>query len=295
MTDLLDITTRPIGEASQRVTVREPSHGLLSVDIGEVWRYRELLQLLVWRNIMVRYKQSVAGIGWALFRPLIQMAIFTIIFGRVAKLPTPGNMPYMIVTLTALLPWTYFASSLTAAGGSLVDAAGVATKVYFPRLLLPLSNLFAGLVDFAIAFVMLIAVVAWQYRDPSTSINVTWRVVCLPLFLLYAAVAALAVSLWLSAFMVKYRDVKHLLPFLVQCWQYASPVAYWSGVVPERWRLLYFVNPMAGVAEGFRWSLLGAPAPHWQGFGISIVITLALLLTGLCYFRRTERVFADIV
>ncbi len=279
-------------EGRGQVTIRRPSRGFVSLGLGEVWAYRDLLQLMIWRNTIVRYKQSVVGIGWAVFRPLIQMVIFSIIFGRLAKLPTPGQVPYTIFTYVALLPWTYFAAALTGASNSLVDSAGMATKVYFPRVILPLSNVVAGLIDFAVAFAVLAVMMFW-YRD---RITVVWSAVaCLPLFLALAVASAFGAGLWLSALMVKYRDVKHVLPFLIQCWMYVTPVAYTAELVPDRWRLVYGLNPMAGVIDGFRWALLGRSQPHWGGLAASAAVATVMLLAGLCYFRRVERTYADIV
>ena len=276
--------------SSTHVKVIEPSKGWLSLNLREVWRYRELLQLLVWRNTIVRYKQSVVGIGWALIRPLTSMVIFSVIFGRLAKLPSDG-IPYPIFTYVALLPWHYFAGCLTGASGSLVGGAGLVSKVYFPRLILPLSNLFSGLVDFCISFTVLIGMMIW-YRG---QITVTWGVLCLPLFILLAMMTALAVGLWLGSFMVRYRDVGHLLPFITQVWMYLTPVAYSASLVPGRWRLVYALNPMAGVIDGFRWALLGRSQPDWGAMAISTAATILILIGGLYYFRRTEKTFVDIV
>jgi len=275
---------------SEIITIREPSKGWLSLNLGEVWRYRELLQLLVWRNTVVRYKQSVVGIGWAIIRPVTSMIVFSIIFGGLAKLPSDG-IPYPIFTYVAILPWGYFAGCLTGTGTSLVSGAGIMKKVYFPRLILPLSTLFTGLVDFAIAFIVLIGMMVW-YHD---YISISWGIVCLPLFLLLAMLTALAVGLWLTSFAVKYRDIQHLLPFISRIWMYLTPVVYSANLVPPRWRLVYALNPMAGVINGFRWALLGKSAPDWSGMAVSSCVTLIILITGLYYFRRTERTFVDIV
>lgn len=270
--------------------VIEPSKGWLSINLREIWRYRELLQLLVWRNTIVRYKQSVAGIGWAVIQPVTSMVVFSVIFGQLAKLPSDG-IPYPIFTYVALLPWNYFAGCLSGSSQSLVGGAHLVSKVYFPRLILPLSTLFTGLVDFAVSFTVLIGMMVW-YRH---QIAVTWGIVLLPMFLLMAMMAALAVGLWLTSLMVKYRDVQHVLPFLVQVWMYLTPVAYSAGLIPDRWRLVYALNPMAGVIDGFRWALLGRSQPNWGAMAISAVATTVLLLSGLYYFRRTEKTFVDIV
>ena len=296
-TDTDDVRDDPGEEApssSTLVTVRAPSQGWRSLNLIEVWHYRELLQLFVWRNIIVRYKQSVAGIAWAVMRPVTQMVILSFIFGKMAKLDSEG-VPYPLYTFVALLPWNYFSGCLRDASNSLVTGASIAKKVYFPRLIFPLSNLFTGLVDFAVSLVVLIGLMVW-YWD---SIDITWGVACLPLLLLLAMVTAFAVSLWMSALMVKYRDVRHVLPFVIQIWMYLSPVAYAAklvgSVASEGWCLVYSLNPMVGVINGFRWALLGQATPDWPGLLASIDATLILLVTGLYYFRRTERTFADIV
>lgn len=273
-----------------RVRLIEPSKGWISLNLGEVWRYRELLQLLVWRNTVVKYKQSVVGIGWAILKPVISMVVFSLIFGRFAKLPSEG-IPYPIFTYVALLPWLYFANCLGNTSGSLVGGAGLVSKVYFPRLILPLSNLFTGLVDFCISFLVLVGLMVW-YR---AHITLTWGIACLPVFLLLAMMTALAFGLWLTSFSVKYRDVQHLMPFVTQVWMYLTPVAYSAKLVPERWRLIYSLNPMCGVIEGFRWALLGKSSPNWTAMLISAVVTAVVLVTGLYYFRKTEKTFVDIV
>jgi lipopolysaccharide transport system permease protein len=278
-------------DQSEIITIREPSKGWLSLNLREVWRFRELLQLLVWRNTVVRYKQTVVGIGWAIIRPVLTMVVFTVIFGKLAKLPSDG-IPYPIFTYVALLPWGYFAGCLTSTSGSLVGGAGLLTKVYFPRLILPLSNLFTGLVDFAISFTVLIGMMFW-YRD-SITVSIG-GIFCLPIFLILAMMTALAIGLWMSAFMVKYRDVQQLLPYITQIWMFISPVAYSASLVPERWQLAYALNPMAGVIEGFRWALLGKDSPNWNAIIVSTVATLIILVSGLYYFRRTERTIVDII
>jgi len=286
----MDVQTTMSTATSELVTTIERSRGWLSLNLREVWRYRDLLQLLVWRNLAVRYKQSFIGIGWAIIRPVTTMITFSVIFGGLAKLPSDG-IPYPIFTYVALLPWAYFSGCLTGTSGSLVGGAGMMSKVYFPRLILPLSRLFSGLVDFCIAFAVLISMMVW-YRS---SITVTWGVVFLPLFLLLAMTSALAVGLWLSSLMIKYRDVKLMLPFLTRTWMYMTPVAYTASLVPAKWRLLYALNPMVGVVNGFRWALLGRTQPDWSGMAVSAVVTLVLLVGGLYYFRRTERNYVDIV
>jgi len=266
----------------------QPTRGLFCLDLNGIWHYRELLYFLIWRDIKVRYKQTVIGAGWAIFQPLMTMVIFTIVFGNFAKIPSDG-LPYPIFAYTALLPWNYFAQAISRSGVSLVGNANLISKVYFPRLIVPLSAAVAPLVDFVVAFVVLLGMMAWFGIVP------IWHVLTLPLFLFIALVAALAVGLWLSALNVKYRDVGYTIPFLLQFWMYASPVAYPVSLVPEKWRLLYSFNPMAGVIEGFRWALLKQEAPDFGVMLISAVMIMALLFGGIVYFGRTEQTFADIV
>ena len=266
----------------------EPSRGWLSLKLGEVWQYRELLYFLAWRDVKVRYKQAGLGIAWAVLQPLITMVIFSVIFGRLAKLPSDG-IPYPIFSYTALVPWRLFSDSLSRAGASVVGNSQLVTKVYFPRLIVPISSVGACLVDFAISFVMLIGLMVFYGITP------TWAVVTLPVFVLFTVVTALAVSLWLSALNVQYRDVQHAIPFLVQAWMYASPVAYSAELIPTGiWRFIYGLNPMAGVIQGFRWALLGASPPDVMMLA-SVVMVVILLVGGLFYFRRMERTFADVI
>ena len=270
------------------ITVIVPPRGALTVDFRELWDYRELLFLLAWRDATVRYKQSVAGIGWALIQPIMMMLIFTTIFGRFARLPSDG-IPYSVFTLCALVPWNYFARSLGDSSNSLVGAGHLITKIYFPRLIIPLSKVFSGLIDFGIAFLLLIALMAWHRIAPTAGI------LLLPLFMLMAMLTSLAVGLWLTALNVRYRDVGFVVPFLLQVWMYASPVAYSTSIIPERWRTLYALNPMAGAVEGFRWALLGKEAPDPFFMAVSMSIVLVLLVTGVYYFGRMERTFADVI
>jgi lipopolysaccharide transport system permease protein len=270
------------------ITVIEPSRGWVSLKLREVWHYRELLFFLTWRDVKVRYKQASLGVAWAVLQPLLTMVIFSVIFGQLAKLPSDG-IPYPVFSYAALLPWQLFAGSLQRAGTSLVGNANLLTKVYFPRLIIPLSAVGAGLVDFAIAFVVLLGLMLWYGIAPT--VNVLW----LPLLVLLALLTALAVGLWLSALNVQYRDVQHAIPFVIQAWMYASPVAYSAGLIPTgKWRIVYGLNPLAGVIQGFRWALLGA-APPDELMAVSVVMVLVLLATGLFYFRRMERTFADVV
>jgi lipopolysaccharide transport system permease protein len=270
------------------VFVIQPSRGWLKVNLRDLWHYRELLYFLVWRDVKVRYKQTALGAAWAILQPFMTMVVFSIFFGRLAKIPSEG-VPYPVFAFTALLPWQLFAYALSESSNSLVGSQNLITKVYFPRLVIPIAGVLAGLVDFAIAFVALLGLM-WFFGIVPTA-----AVALLPLFVLLAVVTALAVGLWLSALNVKYRDVRYTLPFLTQLWMFATPVAYPSSLVPERWRALVGLNPMAGVVEGFRWALLGKA--HWPGplLIVSIAAVVFLLFGALMYFRKTEATFADIV
>jgi lipopolysaccharide transport system permease protein len=273
---------------AKQTSVITPSKGLLSLNLKEVWMYRELMGILAWRDVSIRYKQSIVGIGWAIIQPLMTMIIFTIVFGKFAKLPSDG-LPYPIFSYCALLPWNYFARSLGDSSDSLVSSSNLITKVYFPRLVLPLSRVFAGLVDFSIGFVILIGLMFWYGISPTAGL------LLLPLFLLIAMIAALAGGLWLTALNVKYRDVKFVVPFVIQFLMYASPVAYSSSLVPERWQWVYGLNPMVGVIEGFRWALLGRAVPNLSLLVVPMVIIFIILVSGLYYFKTMEKSFADIV
>lgn len=258
------------------------------LDLWAIIEYRELLFFLVWRDMKVRYKQAAIGIAWAVVQPVLTMLVFTVIFGNFARLPSDG-LPYPIFAFTALLPWNYFAQAVSRSATSLVGNASLISKVYFPRLIVPISAALGPLVDFAISFVILLGMMAWYGIGP------TWGVVLLPLFLLLALVTAIAVCLFLSALNVEYRDVGHAIPFLMQFWMYASPVAYSVNLIPEEWRLLYGLNPMVGVIEGFRWALLGRAQPDIGMVVTSSMVVGVLLVGGLLYFRRVERTFADVI
>jgi lipopolysaccharide transport system permease protein len=266
----------------------EPSKGWVFLKLHDLWEYRELLYFLAWRDIKVRYKQTVLGAAWAIIQPFSTMVVFSIFFGRLAKMPSDG-IPYPIFAYCALLPWSYFAGALDRAGNSLVGSANLVTKVYLPRLVLPLSATMAGLLDFAIAFVVLIAMMIFYGITPTSAV---WT---LPFFLLLALATSLGVGLWLSALNVQYRDVRYTIPFLTQFWLFASPVAYPSSLVPEQWRVLYGLNPMAGVIEGFRWALLGKGSGPGPMLAVSVLVTAVLLVSGAYYFRRMEKTFADVV
>lgn len=265
----------------------EPSMSrLAAVRVDELWKYRELLYFLVWRDVKVRYKQTAIGAAWAVLQPLMTMVIFTLVFDKFAKVPSDG-LPYPIFSYVALLPWTYFARSLNQSVISLVNNSNLITKVYFPRLLLPTSAILSGLIDFGISFIFLLGMMIWYGIMPG------WGMVFLPGFVLMTIFTALSVSLWLSAINVRYRDVGQAIPFLIQIWMFASPVGYPVSVVPENWRLLYNLNPMAGVIEGFRWALLGRETPDIVPIVISVVVVLALLFSGVFFFKRMEDTFAD--
>ena len=270
------------------VMVIQPSKGLVSLRLNELWEYRELLFFLMWRDIKIRYKQTALGAAWAILQPFMTMVVFSIFFGRLAKMPSDG-IPYPIFAYCGLLPWQFFANALTQSSNSLVASQGLITKVYFPRLIIPISTVLGGLVDFAISFVVLLGMMAYYGIAPS------WAALTLPLFLLLAIATALAAGLWLSALNVQYRDVRYTITFLVQFWLFATPIVYPSSLVPEQWRLLYGLNPMAGVVEGFRWALLGKTGGVGPLIIISSLVVCLALVGGLVYFRHMEKTFADVV
>jgi len=275
--------------ATTEFTLRiEPTRGFFKLDLAAVWEYRELLYFLVWRDVKVRYKQTIIGAAWAILQPLMTMMIFTVIFGNFAKIPSDG-LPYSIFAYTALMPWNYFSQAISRGGISLVGEANLIVKVYFPRLIIPIASVVAPLTDFFMSFLVLIVMIAWFGIVPG------WNVLYLPFFLLLALMTGLAVVLWLSPLNVRYRDVSHTIPFLIQFWLYASPVAYPVSLVPEKWRLLYSLNPMVGVIEGFRWTLLGTEAPAFDVIAVSAVMVVVLLLGGIVFFKRMERTFADVI
>jgi lipopolysaccharide transport system permease protein len=277
----------PQPAAAPVITIRPPK-GWAPLDLGELAGTHELLYFLVLRSLKLRYKQTALGAAWALLQPLLTMAVFSVVFGRLARLGSDG-LPYPVFALAALVPWTYFANALTQAGNSLVDQQQLLTKVYFPRLLLPLAAVIAGLVDLAISFVLLLIVVL-AYGIPLSA-----RLIAAPAFALLAAVSALGVGVWLATLNVRYRDVRHAIPFLVQIWLFVTPVAYSSGLVPARWRPLYALNPMVGVVDGFRWMVApGAPVAE-LGLVVSLGALMLLLTAGLYFFKRMERSFADVV
>jgi lipopolysaccharide transport system permease protein len=267
------------------VTIK-PSNGWVSLRLQELWEHRELIYFLIWRDIKVRYKQTVLGAAWAIIQPLFTMAVFAVFFGHLAKIPSDG-VPYPMFAYAALVPWTFFANALTQASNSLVGSAGLITKVYFPRLVVPLASVLSGIVDLVLAFgVLLLLMVAY-------GVGVSARLLWVPVFVVLTVTAALAVSLWLSALNVKYRDVRYTVPFLTQVWLFATPVAYPSSLLPEPWRTLYGLNPMVGVVEGFRWAMLNTGSAPGSIFLVSSLASLLFLLLGAHYFRRVEGTFAD--
>lgn len=255
----------------------------------DLWRYRELFYFLAWRDILVRYKQTAIGIAWAVIRPLLTLIVFTIVFGKIAKLPS-GQVPYAVLVCAAILPWQFFANALTESSGSLVGNANLISKVYFPRLIIPASAIVTSFVDFLISFLILLALMLWYGLMPD------WRMLTLPAFVLITVATAMGFGLWLTALNVKYRDFRYVIPFVVTFGLYVSPVGFSSDVVPDEWRLAYSINPMVGVIDGFRWAILGGKsAIYWPGLLLSLCVVAVLLFTGLRYFRRTEKSFADII
>jgi lipopolysaccharide transport system permease protein len=290
----------------------QPEEGWVSLRLGELWRYRELLYFLTWRDVKVRYKQTILGASWAIIQPFFTMVVFSLFFGRLARIPSDG-IPYPIFSYAALVPWTFFANGLAQSSNSLVASSNLIKKVYFPRLVVPVSTVISGLVDFLLAFSVLLLMILFYGISPfNRPIEVPWllppdvalmplvfgltlNVLWLPLFLFMAFITSLGVGLWLSAMNVQFRDVRYLVPFLTQIWMFATPIAYPSSLLSEPWRTLYGINPMAGVVEGFRWALLGADTAPGPIILVSAVVSLVLLVSGAFYFRRMEKTFADVV
>jgi len=255
----------------------------------DLWRYRELFYFLAWRDILVRYKQTVIGLAWALIRPLLTMIVFVFVFGKLAKLPSEG-VPYPILVFAALLPWQFFSHAFTEAGNSLIGNAHMISKVYFPRLVVPTSAVIVSFVDFMISGIILVGLMLWYGFTPD------WRIIALPLFTGIAFAAAMGAGLWIAALNVKYRDFRYIIPFVAQIGLYVSPIGFSSSIVPENWRLLYSFNPMVGVIDGFRWPILGGNIQlYWPGFSLSLVLVVVMLVTGIMYFRKTEKSFADVI
>jgi lipopolysaccharide transport system permease protein len=260
----------------------------VALDLGELWEYRELLYFLIWRNFKVRYKQTAIGAMWAILQPFLTMVIFTLVFRKFANVPSDG-LPYPLFSYAALLPWTYFATGLNQSILSVTGNANLITKIYFPRILLPLAAIFSGLIDFGVSFLFFLGMMIWYGITPA------WGILLLPVFVVLVTLTALSVSLWLAVINVRYRDVGQAIPFIIQLWMFISPVAYPVSVVPEKWRTIYDLNPMAGVIEGFRWSLTGADNPRFVLIALSTLLVAALLYGGLIFFKRMEETFADVV
>jgi lipopolysaccharide transport system permease protein len=270
------------------ITVIQPRRGWIPVDFRELWAFRELLFFFTWRDIKVRYKQTILGAAWAVLQPLLTMLVFSLFFGRLAKMPS-DNLPYPLFSYAALVPWTFFSNGISQTSNSMISNSNLLRKIYFPRLVVPAASILAGLVDFFIAFSVLIVMMAYYGFAP------TWNAFWLPALLLLAILTALGVGLWLAALNVQFRDVRHTLPFLTQFWLFATPIAYASSLLPEKWRVVYALNPMVGVVEGFRWALLGTDTAPGPMVAVSTGVAGIVLVTGALYFRRMERTFADIV
>jgi lipopolysaccharide transport system permease protein len=277
----------PAASETVPVVYIRPSRGWVSLKLDELWAYRELLYFLTWRDLKVRYKQTAVGAAWAVIQPFLTMVVFSVFFGRLAQIPSDG-IPYPVFSFAALLPWGFFANAVGRSSNSLVSSAHLISKVYFPRLVVPISSVLSGLFDFAIAFVVLLGLMLFYRMWPTPA------TLLLPLFLLLALITALGVGLWLSSLNARYRDVGYVVPFMTQLWLFATPVAYPSSLVPEPWRTLYGLNPMVGVVEGFRWALLGTDPPGPM-LAVSALVSVALLVSGCLYFRRTEKTLADVV
>jgi lipopolysaccharide transport system permease protein len=273
---------------AQPTRIIRPHSGWAPLDLAQIWRHRELVLFMAWRDIQLRYRQTLLGVGWAVLQPLSTTVVFAVFFGRLGKIPSDG-LPYPVFALTGLIPWQLFAYALLQSSNSLVENQTILRKVYFPRVIVPLASVGAGILDFLVSFLILIAAMAW-YR-----IGVSWRLLALPPLVLLALVTALGVGLWLATLNVRYRDIRYTVPFLTQLWLFATPVAYPASIVPERWRPILGVNPMAGVVEGFRWALLGTGEVSTGLLAISSAVAVAFLVSGLFYFRRMERGFADVI
>ncbi len=273
-------------ESELKELVIRPSKGWIAINLVDLWNYRELIFFLTWRDISVRYKQTILGAAWAIIQPFFTMVVFTIFFGQLGKIPSDG-LPYPVFSFCALLPWQLFAYSLTESGNSLVANQNLITKVYFPRVVIPMAATMGGLLDFVIAFIMLLLMMLFYQIHPTLAV---WT---LPLFVLLALITAMGAGLWLSALNVEFRDVRYTIPFITQFWMFITPIAYPASIVPEQWRVLYGINPMAGVVEGFRWALLGNGHPPGPLMGVSVLAAIGLFVSGLYYFKRMERSFAD--
>ena len=279
-------------------TTKPPEEPVIVLELGradknywtDLWRYRELFLILAWRDLSVRYKQTVIGVVWAILRPLLTMVVFTVIFGRVAKLPSDGDAPYALMVFAAMLPWTLFSTSLSDSSNSLISNANLISKVYFPRLIVPTATIVTAFADFLISFVILLALMVYYRFAPG------WNMLLLPVFMLLALLASLGPGLWITALNVKYRDFRYVIPFVAQFGLYVSPVGFSSSVIPEQWRLLYSLNPMVGVIDGFRWCILGGDSPiYWPGFALSLMVVAFFLWLGVSQFRKMEKTFADMI
>ena len=271
----------------QQVVRIRPSKGWVALDLKDLWAYRELLYFLTWRDIKVRYRQTILGASWAIIQPLFSMLLFTLFFGKLARIPSDG-IPYPLFAYAGLLPWTFFSNAVTASGNSLVGSSHLITKVYFPRVIIPAATVGAGLVDFSIALLILIALMFYY------GVAVTWSLVMFPVLLAMTTLLALGFGMWISALNVKYRDIRHALPFAIQLWLFASPVIYPANMIPDKWRWVFWFNPLTGIIEGFRSALFGRPF-HWPALAVSAAITITILIYSAYNFRRMERIFADIV
>jgi lipopolysaccharide transport system permease protein len=278
----------PVQAAAVPALRIEPSKGWVSLKLHELWEYRELLYFLIWRDVKVRYRQTTLGVTWAVIQPFFTMVVFSLFFGKLARMPSDG-IPYPLFSFAALVPWTFFANGLNKGSNSVVVSANLIRKVYFPRLAVPIASVLGGVIDFVLACTVLLGMLLWYDRVPT--VNVLW----LPLFLLLALVTSLGVALWFSAMNVRYRDVHYIIPFLTQTWLFLTPIAYPSSLLPEPWRTVYGINPMAGVVEGFRWALLGTATAPGPIIAVSVLAALGLLVSGGLYFRRMEKTFADVV
>jgi lipopolysaccharide transport system permease protein len=272
----------------------QASSGWRAVDLAEFWRYREILWFLAGRDVKLRYKQTALGVAWAIIQPLFMMVVFSLFFGRLARMPSDG-VPYPLLTLVALLPWQLFAYALTQSSLSLVAEQRLITKVYFPRLIVPVASILAGVVDFAVTFLLTLGMIVLFDVEGWFHFKLTLGLLAIPCFVLFALLSALAIGLWLAALNVQYRDIRYVIPFLTQIWMFATPVVYPSSLVPARYRVLYGLNPMAGVVDGFRWAMLGTRSPGWGPLAVSLLVMASMLVGGLYYFRRLERSFADLV
>jgi lipopolysaccharide transport system permease protein len=272
-------------ESKQQLVIQAGSP--LSGYWSELWSYRELFYFLAWRDLLVRYKQTAVGVAWTLVRPLLTMVVFTAVFGKIAKLPS-GGVPYPLLVYAAMLPWQFFANSMSDSSMSIVGNANLVAKIYFPRLIIPASTVIVGLVDFIISFAVLGALMVWYHFLPD------WRLITLPFFVLLAFGASFGLGLWIAALNVKYRDFRYIVPFIIQLGLYVSPVGFSSSIIPDGWRFLYSVNPMVGVIDGFRWAIIGEAAiVYWPGLLLSVAVVMLLLVTGFRFFRKVERTFAD--